>query len=590
MAIILFVHCSFSSFAQSDPCIDIALFHELYDGNTGKIGNYLSENRWLLLSSETNEPLMLHQDTLLYNLAVWKNTRSSDDQYIYLYHNPGVSNYLEMVTSEDCFHSLYTDLQQKNRVIYENRVENDNIQSEIIISEQKHVLFQQQYKNSFSYHIICYNPVELDSLILSHREEKLQAQLIYQQKREHVEKLLKQSHSLAQKNNYEGALVMIDTLRGYLSEYDQEIEERIEKYREEIKKQKIASLTAQAEQLFEDRNLQAAMNLYEDIQLLDNKNQTAEIRISQIKKMLDVLYLRADIMYDYKTLNPDSWHLIQNQLQAGINNTVKREKWGSLDFSFTIYMDTIGRNSSFYSISPQSESSFDKFLKDLAISPLLKPTFKESISVASKYNFKYNISWKTINFDLKKKKRNVSVPLQYNYLLNNETFKTYINNSDLPIGRYVFEIKEKRVDSNAPLVDVTLKKYKVVGREAFFYSLLLPGVGTMAATQGKKGYFSFISFFAAGGCSLAAYLQADRLDADAQRCFESNPTRSADLTKAAKNVRIASYIGFSVTGVIYISEAIRAMVKGGQNMKASKTLRRSIKYSPQEIITQEITL
>jgi hypothetical protein len=568
----------------------MSFFYELYDNNTEEISRKLGKTNWLLLSSEANEPLALGQETILFNLAVWKNTRSSDNQFIYLYHKANISNYLEMITSEKCYLALLAETELKHQGIYDSKIEGDNIQSEFVISETKHVIFRQQYKNGYTYYVICYNPVQINEILQDQRSSKMQEQLIYQQKKDHIEYVLSHCKSLAQKDDYETALAILDTLKGFLPEYDEEISHWKEKYREEVKKQRIATMTAQAEELFEDRNLQEALKVYENIQRIDRENHTASIRVSQIKKMLDVLYLRSDIMYDYKVLSPDSWHLINNQLEAEINQTIKRGRNGSLDFYFTVYMDTIGRNSSFYHLNKNTDVSFDKFLKELSTSTLLKPTYKESISVASQYKFTHKVDWHSFEFGLQKKKNVINISSEYKYLLNNDAFKRVINDSTMPRGRYVFEIKEKKVNTNPVCVDVSLTKYKVVGREAFFYSLLLPGVGTMAATQGQKGYLSFIGFFTAGALGLAAYLQSQRLD-DYAESFKGNDTEKYnEMKKAAKNVALGAYIGFGVTGTIYITEAFRAMAKGGKNMKASKALRRSIKNDTREIITQDIRL
>lgn len=575
-------------FSQTGNCVDMPFFDELYGESLEEISAYLSKNKWLLLSSETDEPLVLEGDTLLFNLVVWKNTRSSEDQYVYLYHKSGISNFLEVVASEECYDKLLTNVDGKFGNIVVTKNEGGHIRSEYRISEAKQIVFYQQFKNSFSYHIICYNPLEINELISEHKSAKLQSQLIYQQKKEHVENLLKQCNSLMQKDDYEGALALIEDLRGYLPEYDQEIASRKEKYKEAIKKRQIAEMTAEAEQLLEDRNLQEAKSMYEKILRVDRENQTALIRVEQIKNMLEVLYLRSDILYDYKVLNPDSWHLINNQLQTEINNAVKRSRSGSLDFNFTVYMDTIGRNVSFYTLSKNSDNYFEKFMKDLVVSPMLKPTYKENISVASRYNFHHTVDWRSYDFNVKKGKNRIKTATEYQYLLNQDAFKRFINDTILPRGKYAFEIKEKTLDTRQTLVDVNLKKYKVVGREAFFYSLLLPGSGTMAATHGKKGYFSFFGFFAGGGLSLAAYLQSEKLE---KRAEDPNRTPTEyDLGKQAKNLRIASYAGFSITGAIYITEAFRAMAKGGQNMKASRELRRSIRNSPKEVISQEIKI
>ncbi|MDL2296789.1 hypothetical protein LJC37_02420 [Bacteroidales bacterium OttesenSCG-928-E04] len=578
--------------AQSNDCVNLQFFEEVYDNSTEEISRYLGKNGWLLLSSEFNEPLMLSEDTLIFNLAIWKNTKSSANQFVYLYHKTGLSHYLEVVIAEKCYTTLLDNIHPKYGFLYESKMIGNDIQSESAISTKKHVILQQRHKQTFTYHAICYNPLQIDSLIQVQRDGKFEAQLIYLQKKEHIENLLKKCESLAKNNDYESALVILDTLRGFLPEYDETISKRKELYREAIKKQKIATLTAQAEQLFDDRNLQEAMKVYESILRLDRENNTATIRIAQIKRMLDVLYLRSDILYDYKILNPDSWNLINNQLQTELNNTVSRSKKGSLDFTFTLYMDTIGRNASFYSMTQNTDQDFEKFLKSLAVSSMIKPTYKESISVASRYNFQHKLNWASFDFDLKKKKKGIKTSSNYRYLLNDDTFKKFINDEELPNGKYVFEVKEKRLDMDPMLLDMTLKQYKVVGREAFFYSLLLPGVGTMAATQGQKGYFSFISFFAAGGCSLAAYLQAQKLKSSAKYSLNTNndQARHDRLMKEANAIEIASYIGFSVTGVIYITEAFRAMSKGGKNMKASKELRRSIKNNPKEVIMQDIRL
>ena len=142
-------------------------------------------------------------------------------------------------------------------------------------------------------------------------------------------------------------------------------------------------------------------------------------------------------------------------------------------------------------------------------------------------------------------------------------------------------------------------KYKTVGGEAFFYGLI-PGMGTLLATQGKEGAACMsISLVCYAGAA-ATYILFKQVDKKMKAAGLDEETlqqkaQAGTLTDEEKKMKTehdaykwSSIASVSIGGVVQFSGMIKAMVRGIQNKKASRQLRKALKKDPIEISKEEV--
>ena len=593
--VLIFFLTGFSATAQhSETCIGKELYRDIYPKDLSEISNLLAKKRWLLLSNETDVSLILNQNSVSFNLAIWKNTSTSEEHYLYLYYKNSHSHYLELTTTAHCFEQLLSH----TRLSYgksEETSTNDNItKNSYQISDDLTVVFTQKTGNTQTHTITCFNKRELDSLVVWEKEWQIAQEELRRKKEEEVKTSITLSDSYLKKENYQTALLVLDTLSDIPQELQSLVKEKKSHIKELIKRAKIAELTATGETLFEKKDYQTSLKKYQEVLTLDKKNETANIRISQITKILDVLSSRSTTLYDYQIINPDNYYMFKNQLTELVNQGVNRYPSGKLIFKYNIQFDTLGSNRSLYDWIENTLPATAFSLEELSRNSLLSPSYKESVLVASQSMFNVDVRWNSFDYTIRKTATKLRAISSQRIEKENHVSK-YLNDAEKPKGRYFFTVKEKSLGQKQLYADISLTKYKTVGPEAMFYSMLMPGLGTLIATQGDKGAGAMISVFALAGGGIGSLYYSKHLEKKAETDKNSDPEnydkRAYD--KKIKNSKIFKYGGYSlfaVGGVVHFSDIINALVKGSKNLKASKELRKALRHAPIEILKEDIVL
>lgn len=589
--------CSgFMSRAQPDsPCIGQELFTQIYPGNLEQARVVLREKQWFLLSNEYHTHLIIGQDTLDYNLAIWKNPQTFDNHYLYYYYHESLSNYVECVTGEGCFERLHEYAVQFFEPNYIRESTSDYVSSSFNAAPHFQVVFTRFNTAPFTYTITCFNQAEIDNIILNEREMRAHLRMKIKKQKELVERTVRIADGFMERNEYQNAYFVLDTLPDLLPEYRNIVERKKKVITEEMKRQKMADLTIEAEALFENRNYRSALLKYREVLGMDRHHETALLRIGQIEKMLEVLSSRSVLIYDYQVLNPDSWLIFQKQLETDLNTITGSYPAGKTVFDCTLRFDTLGTNRSGYAITENTVAELPSLLDKLTRSQFLTPTYSETILVSSSSNIHIDLLWQTRYLTKKKKGIRIKTHNPGKAVTDRPQIASYMRNATLPDGRYTFAVKDKIVDNRQLLSDINLVKFKTTGAEAGLYSMLVPGLGTLIATNGQKGTGSMISFFLVGGGSLACFLYGQHLFKKAEAMKNRNP-ESFDQDSYNRQIdnsqlfKYASYLGFGVSGVLYVSDVIHAFSRGIKNMKSSREMRRLLKNSPIEIIREDIIL
>lgn len=580
--LLLFFLCfwiSTNSFSQnSSGCLSNNQLVTISQGTISEISSLLNKEKWLLISNESNVPLVIGQDSIDFNLAIWQYSMGYEETFVYLYYHNKISNYIEYKTNESCYNNLIDYCKLNYKTDSQKFSENNIVHINFLKSNSLNIIFSKTNDNYPRYSIYYCNKNQIDSLINVKKSIRLKAE---EEAKERLTKVIRGiaiSDSLHKLDMLDEALSSLESIFEIIPSFDKQIEMKMDYLKSEIILKEISLLTSEGEQLFAKRDLVAAKNKFKKILLLDSKNETAKKRISQIDKMLDVLSSRSLMMYDYEILNPDAYQNIHRELCEKLNYNASQYPKGQLNFNFNILFDTAGNNLTFYEILNSSISQFNVVLSSLAQNSLLEPTQKEGILVSSKSFIPVNLNWDTREVEIKKKKTKFIINPRNGFGMKEDLISEYLADSTMPRGRYYFDVKNKTLNSGMQFSDIKLKKYKTTGPEAALYSMLMPGAGTMAATQGRKGYAAMSTFLIFGAGSLVCWYYSDKLS--------DNPTT----TDKAKWLKYGSYACVGVAGVIYISDVINAFVKGIKNMKNSKALRKSLKEGGIEVSKENITI
>ena len=566
----------------------------LFHGDITEANSLLDQKGWFMISNDRNVSLVLDSDTLTYHLAAWRYSLGYSDYYLYLYYYENRSNYLEWITNESCYTSL---LNRISNYTHDTAEEIRNNRVRTVYHKPGDIRISMVNSTNYApyFAVAMYNRTDLDSAVNRKNRDRVLQQEELRFKQEMIENGLLMIRNLEEDEQFEEALSLLDSLPQDISGYIATITEKRTFLRNQIRIKKITALIVEGERLFADRDLNNAKQAFSQILLLDSGNETALMRLDQIKKMQEVISSRSISLYDYQTLNPDSYEYVHHKLTEELQKQTSYYPDGKLKFNFTVYYDVNGANSSFYDISYSTVPDWNSFLKELAFSPALTPAYKENILVKSKSTFDVDLQWDTRLLELRKKNRKIKTVNNIGLVTKRDTINRFLRQNSLPVGRYSFLVKEKILSSKATYSDISLVKYKTVGPEAMLLSMIIPGAGTMAATQGQKGGWAMASFFIAGGGSLAAYFYGKNLRQRAANFYNGNPDNLDQSTaekyeKNGKSWQIGSYIGFSVTGIIYITDIVNALSKGIQNQKRTKSLRNALKKEPVKVLKEDLIL
>ena len=577
--VLFFLLIAENTFSQNkSECLSNNQLVKISKGTISEISSLLNDEKWLLISNEVNVPLVIGQDSLDFNLAVWQYSLGYEETFIYLYYRDKISNYIEYRTNESCYNNIMDYCKFTLGTDSQKYSDNKEVHISYKKSSDLNIIFSRSDENSKDFSVCYCNKTQIDSLLNEKRNERLKAEEEARIKLAMVIRGMTVSDSLRKIDMLDEALSALEPVYGLVPSYNKSIQEKMDILSSEIVRKKIIRLTSEGENLFANRNLAEAKNKFKEILLLDSKNETAKKRITQIDKMQEVLSSRSLMVYDYATLNPDAYQDIGRQLTEEVNFSVSQFSSGQLNFNFNIFFDTAGNNLSFYEVLNSSVNRFSDVLSSLSRSSLLEPTQKEEILVSSKSFIPVNLNWSTREVEIIKKKAKINITPDNGFGLKKEFISDYLADSIMPRGHYYFDVKNKTLNSATQFSDIKLKKYKTVGAEAALYSMLMPGAGTLAATQGRKGYAALSTFLIFGAGSLVCWYYSDKMSGDVASANNS------------KWLKYGSYACVGVAGVIYVSDVINAFAKGIKNMKNSKALRKALKDGPIEISKENVIL
>lgn len=358
--------------------------------------------------------------------------------------------------------------------------------------------------------------------------------------------------------------------------------------REDIEKQRIAEIKiledkinlsqTKAEALFNDKKYDLALKEYNSLLLLDKSNALASDKIIRIKKIQGLLNQRSNTIFSYNITNKSDYSQFKNYLINDINIEVDKNSDGYLKLNYLISYDTAGSNFSSVKNISTSLPDFDIYLSNISQNGILKPARAEGYFLASKENMFLDINWNTITTTYKSNARGILPNNKSNQYQS--VFASYLTTQTFKYGKYTIEVKNKEFNEKL-FSDINILGYTTVGPEAALLSALMPGLGTLKATYGKKGRSHLTYFLLSSGLSIGS-----KLYSDSQYKNYLLATSQTDIDKFYNNANISHKIALLSGGLsasIYLYDIFGALSQGAKNLKVSKSLRMRLKKGPVQI-------
>lgn len=573
---------------ESHQCLSFNQLRNFRSCSLQERQNLLRQNNFILVSSETNESLVWHGDSLNVSMINYRRNDGYENEFLTLYYDEGLRLIIEYMASSSCINKI------RNEVIsvqaFDTKHDNSN-KHYTSHAYGTRLEFMPDTIASKYQRIWYYNDTDIDSIIavteLSDKnKDKHQHDLNVQ-----VNLNLQKADSLAQMEQYADAILLLEEVYNYSPELIPTLEERLGTYKQLLKQKNIDEYSAQADDYFKKEQYSDALVMYNKVLNEDMNNASAKDHIGIIIKRLNVINKRMKITFDYNEICPDNYAFIKTQMEQQLNRLISKLDEGLLNFNFVIDFDTFAINQSYFDIkafsfgqSPNLIVNVRDSLLHLVSHPQLKPSYLENVAVASTSSFRIKSNWSTHEETvIKKLKRNI---YKTSNTVNPDIEYALAHDSALYKGKYTFSIKDKQVNDKL-YQDISITKYKTVGGEAFIYGLV-PGLGTLLATQGKEGtlYMAVsLACYVGAGVAYYEYKKFEKQINDASSVMTEDELNS--LKKNKDICKWSSIAGVSVGASFQLAGMIHALVRGIQNKKASRELRKALKKEPYPIVSEE---
>jgi hypothetical protein len=621
--IVVFILCVAKSNAQDNSgCLTKHQLFKMQSSSLDDIRMFLNNESWSFNGAKSNQSYNYFDYPINYNIVSWEKSSYNNGSNMILYNSTGKPNIVIYQSNSSCFNDLlksFTSTKGKTSVDEDKLV--------TTFKENSITIEFREYKNDYSsrkFSILVYNSTALyqEIQILKEQAEALKKAEVEQKKKYDnaisegdvlfssskfeiaklkyltaleiennvlvqskidlcdkaiCEKLISKGDSLYNANQYDKALsIFIESKE--CSKSLLALQEKIKITERKILDGKINTIQSKADLYFNDKKYDLAIDNYNSILLLDKSNVYASERIKQILEIKNILAKRSTTVFSYKSTNKNDLIQFQNLLLDNMKLQINKYKEGSLNLNYLISFDTLGNNLSAVKNISTSLTGYSTNLSNITSNGILKPSSEGGYFLASQENLTFDVKWSTTKNLFKSNSKGIFQNEYPNQNLN--SVESFINKQPFKYGKYIFEIKNKEVNGKS-YSNINLVKYKTVGPEAALFSMLMPGMGTLKVTYGKKGWGRFTCFLLSSGLAIGS-----KLYSDAQYKSYLGATSQANIDKYYNNANISHKIAFisgGISATIYLYDIIWVISKGAKNIKDSKPLRKQLQQDPVQI-------
>ena len=569
-------------------CFNLEKIKKIYASTFMEINSMLFHENWEIVSNTNQIAFVLGKDTLIYdNFSQWKFELSVDKWLVSQYRKKGLDPVLVIQTSKNCYETIESDL-KKNNAIVQKTLEDSIQHLQIFHIQQGMDIIFSLHNNRKLYLITVCNYAQIDSLIQLQITEKKEYEITLREQQKHIQMAINQVDSLRNVEDYAAAIFISEQTislpffeRGELVEEAQEMINKMEIVKKEFQIKTFNTHLQLADTAFAKEHYAVAKEHLLQAQEIDPDSHIVIQKMKEIEKIESMFIIRKDSIFNYQFYHKSICDSNQISIFNKLRNYFLNFDEGDVDFTCTLSTDTLGKNSSSYQINmfslrPTSKASFPidtedtwaLFLDTLTQIRPVPPVKIDYLYVNAATTFPHHSSWQSSNikvFNRKKIKFSPQIiPDSEKRILENY----FTNNGSLPNGNYTIEKKDITYQDSLYKTFV-LKKLYTVGPEAMLFSMLCPGAGSLAATQGKKGWGTLSTSILFLGVGITGITLS-----------ESWAKKGTYDTKVTNAVKYASYGSFAVSGVIYFSDIFVALKRGIKNLEKSRALKAKLKEPP----------
>jgi len=566
-------------------CFKLEQIKKLYASTFLEVNTMLLNESWEIAANAGQTPFIFGNDTLLYdNFSQWQLDLLIDKWLVSLYRKKGQPPVLVFQISKNCYETIESEL-QKNKSITQKIVE-DSIQRLRVFKIQTgmDVVFAPR-KSHQPYQIIVCNHTQMDSLIKAQIAGKEEYEKTMQEQLLFIQAALEQVSSLRRIENYAAAILILEEVinqpffeREELIIGAQDVQSMLTALKKEENAKKFKLYVQIADSAFAKENYTLAKEYFLQAKQIDATAQPVLHKLKEIEKIESMLILRQDSIFNYVDFHPLVSDTIDTHVFNKLRNCFLSVDAGDIDFTYTLQTDILGQNASSYQIhtfllrpaTKLSEEAWASFLDTLILFKPIPPVKIDYLFVNAATPFQYQSAWNLSLIKVSKGKKIKTSP-KYIPQAERRTLENYFSSNSLfPNGKYIVE-KKKITHQDSVYTTLALKKVSTVGPEAMIYSLLFPGVGSIAATQGKKGWGILTTSVLFYGIGIAGIF----VSKDLEKKAIDEPDR--------RNANILKYAGLGSVGVgaiIHFSGIFVALKQGVANLEKSRALKRKLKVEP----------
>lgn len=577
---------------ESQQCLNLTQLSHFQTASIFERQEQLSKMNFILISNENSIPLKWHNDSLEVSMVNYRRSSGYDNEFLAIYYRDGSYAITDYMAPASCITAIRESIQSYPHTDSYDSFSNSNTS---IYSYNRFTIEFIEDSILYDYQVIrCYQKSDIDSLCIANN---ISAKTKNKHQREldaEVTLHLQTADSLAQLERYDEAILHLEEVYNFSPEMISTIEQHLGNYKQLQKQKNIHEYSTKAEELYKNERYMDALVMYNKVLNEDMNDASANEQREIIIKKLNVINKRVKLTFDYEEIYPEDYHFIKSRLERQLNTLMTKTDEGTLDFNFVINFDTFAINQSYYDIKKYDFGQNNNVifnvrdsLLHLVAHPRLKPSYIDGIAVASLSYFPVKSTWNMQEIAVIKKP-NRNIYRGENYAI--PAIESALNqDSTLYKGKYHFLIKNKQVNDKL-YQDISVTKYRTVGGEAFIYGLV-PGLGTMLATQGKEGTTYMVvsvACYIGAGVSYHYFKKFEK-----QLNNSSSEISEEELNKINTKKDICKWTSIatvSIGGSFQLAGMIHALVRGIQNKKASKQLRKALREEPYPIISEEVQI
>lgn len=561
-----------SGLAQdTNGCLSRAQLLRLQYAMAADVDNFLTNESWGFGGAQTNQTVDFFGYPLRYEMTRWDKNYFQNSETIYLYSISETNRIVSYQTNSTCYAEIRSGFSTSTpKIIVENNLHKTIIQKEGVTIEFRETT-DRSYRNTYT--ILVYNTKTIDKAIEEVLEQqRLVAQMAADKQQRYLntlaeaDSLYKMSQFSLAKLNYERA---------------QEMDPKIP-LREEINLCITGigqELNAAGDSFRAAQNYDLALAKYQEAvsyaakySFLKNQAEYARQKIMVIERIKTILAIRKQKVFQYVELNANEYTSFKQTLYQELGQQLATSPKGYLNFQYQISFDTLGNDNSSITSINSTIANFENRIKFVANGLKLKPSQLDEFYVASKDMITVNSNWDTYTSTYAYNTNGLRPIVAKNS--ETELVRTYLKSNSSGYGKYTISVLEKNVNETQ-YKDINITNYSTVGPEAALLSLLMPGMGTLSVTHGKKGWKRVRNFLLFSGVAIAAQRYSG-----AQYTKYQAATIQEDIDKYYTISNLSHKVSLATAGIaatIYVHDFFSVIRMGLSNKKKAYGIMNQLK-------------